>query len=178
MDKLRLPVVLVVEGAMDQAFLSQFIDCHYVQTNGSEISRETLDYLKEASKSMDIVVLTDPDAPGERIRARIAEEVPSCKHAFVRKEHSVKGRKVGVAESTREEVLLALRHIVPAIPKTGNVTMADLQRLGLAGSPDSSTLRKGIEDRLHLGHANAKTFLKRVNALGIDCRTLEREIHG
>jgi len=178
MTKLRLPIVLVVEGAMDQAFLSQFIDCHYVQTNGSEISRETLDYLKEAAKSMDVVVLTDPDAPGERIRARIAEEVPSCKHAFVRKEHSIKGRKVGVAESTREEVLLALGHIVPAIPKSGSVTMADLQELGLAGAEDSSTLRKRIEDRLHLGHANAKTFLKRVNALGIDRETLEREIHG
>ena len=107
MSKLSLNVVLVVEGAMDQVFLSEFLDCDFVQTNGSEVSRETIEYIKEASKTREIVILTDPDSPGNRIRSRIAEEVPSCKHAFVRKEHAIKGKKVGVAEASKEEVLLA-----------------------------------------------------------------------
>lgn len=178
MDKLSLSAIVVVEGAMDQAFLSQFLECDFVQTNGSEVSRETIDYLKEASKTRQIVILTDPDSPGNKIRSRIAEEVPNCLHAFVRKEHAIKGKKVGVAESSKEEVLLALSHLVPADYEKGTLTPADLLELGLMGGEDSAELRKKAEEMLHLGHTNAKTFLKRANALGLTKEDLRRAIHG
>ena len=178
MSKVSFPIILVVEGAMDQAFLSDFLDCEFVQTNGSEVSRETIEYLKEASKTREIVILTDPDSPGEWIRARIAEAVPSCKHAFVRKSHAIKGKKVGVAESSKEEVLLALSHIVPGNSKGGSLSMADLLELGLMGGVNSSALRERLEEQFHLGHGNAKTFLRRANALGITKPQLEEAIHG
>ena len=178
MSKTALPIILVVEGAMDQAFLSGFLDCEFVQTNGSVVSRETIDYLKEASKTKEIVVLTDPDSPGERIRARIAEEVPSCKHAFVRKAHAIKGKKVGVAESDKEEVLLALSHIVPGENSKGELTMTDMMELGLMGGRDSTALREKLSEKFHLGHGNAKMFLKRANALGLTKKALEEAIHG
>lgn len=178
MTKVSLPIILVVEGAMDQAFLSDFLECEFVTTNGSEVSRETIDYLKEASKTREIVILTDPDSPGNRIRSRIAEEVPSAQHAFVRKEKSIKGKKVGVAESTKEEVLLALSHIVPGTLEKGSLTIADLQELGLTGCADSLALRKKVEEALHLGHGTTKTFLKRANALKLTKEDLRRAIHG
>jgi len=178
MNRTTLPYVLVVEGAMDQAFLSQFLDCDYVITNGSAISRETINYIKELSKSREIVILTDPDSPGERIRDLIAAEVPSCKHAFVRKKNSIKGHKVGVAESTKEEVLLALSHLVPGERKTGTLTMNDLATLGLMGQEDSAAKRELVSEKLHLGHANAKTFLHRANALGLSKEDLDKALHG
>ena len=178
MSKIALPIILVVEGAMDQAFLSGFLDCEFVQTNGSEVSRETIAYLKEASKTKEIVILTDPDSPGERIRARIAEEVPSCKHAFVRKAHAIKGKKVGVAESSKDEVLLALSHILPGESCHGELTMTDLMELGLMGGAESSSLRERLSETFHLGHGNAKMFLKRANALGITKEQLKEAIHG
>lgn len=178
MDKIRLNCILVVEGASDVAFLSQFLDCDYVQTNGSEVSRETIDYLKEASKNRTIVLLTDPDSPGNRIRSRLAEEVANIQHAFVRKEHSIKGKKVGVAESSKEEVLLALEHIVPGSAPSPTVTMADLVDLGLMGSENSKDLRDRLAEELHLGHVNAKSFLKRLNALGIDKEEIRRHVYG
>lgn len=178
MSKMSLPIILVVEGAMDQAFLSSFLDCEFVQTNGSEVSRETIDYLKEASKTKEIVILTDPDSPGQRIRARIAEEVPSCKHAFVRKAHAIKGKKVGVAESSQEEVLLALSHIIPGEATHGELTMADMLELGLMGGEESSVLREQLAETFHLGHGNAKMFLKRANALGISKARLKEAIDG
>ena len=174
MSKLTLSAILVVEGAMDQAFLSNFIDCEFVQTNGSAVSRETIDYLKEASKT----ILTDPDSPGNLIRSRIAAEVPTCLHAFVRKEHSIKGKKVGVAESTKEEVLLALSHLVPAPHDVGGLTMTDLEELGLSGNANSVELRDRVAERLHLGHVNAKMFLKRANALNLTKEDLRRAIDG
>lgn len=178
MNKISLPIILVVEGAMDQAFLSDFLDVEFVQTNGSEVSRETLDFLKEASKTREIVILTDPDSPGNQIRARIAEAVPSCKHAFVRKARAIKGKKVGVAESSKEEVLLALSHIIPGERNEGTLTMGDLLDLGLMGGENSAALRERLEETFHLGHGNAKMFLKRANALGITKEQLKEAIHG
>lgn len=178
MYKIELPYVLVVEGAMDQAFLSSFLQCDFVQTNGSEVSRETIDYIRELAKNRDIVVLTDPDAPGERIRARIAEEIPSVAHAFVRKRYAIKGKKVGVAECDKDEVLRALAHIIPNQTSKGAILMADLVDLGLMGARDSAQKRTRVAENLHLGHVNAKSFLKRLNALGIDIETLRRCVHG
>ena len=178
MSKLTLSAILVVEGAMDQAFLSNFIDCEFVQTNGSAVSRETIEYLKEASKTRQIVILTDPDSPGNLIRSRIAAEVPTCLHAFVRKERSIKGKKVGVAESTKEEVLLALSHLVPAPHDLGGLTMTDLEELGLTGNANSREMRDRVAERLHLGHVNAKMFLKRANALNLTKEDLRRAIDG
>ena len=178
MSKISLPIVLVVEGNTDKAFLSSFIDCDFVMTNGSAISRETIEYLKELSKEKKIVVLTDPDFPGEQIRAKIAAEIPEAAHAFVRKEVSIKHHKVGVAESTKEEVLAALSSIVPGSIHEGTLTMTDLYDLGLMGQSDSGEKRKRIADAWHLGHVNAKSFLKRLNALGKTKEELEETLHG
>ena len=60
--------VIVVEGTSDVNKLSLLVDADYVVTNGSEVSRETLRYIKELSKTRQIIILTDPDYPGERIR--------------------------------------------------------------------------------------------------------------
>ena len=65
---IKIDGVIVVEGKSDVAFLSNFINAQFVTTNGSEISKETIEYLKTLSKNKDIYVLTDPDFPGERIR--------------------------------------------------------------------------------------------------------------
>ena len=178
MSKVSLPIALVVEGASDKAFLSSFIECEFILTNGSAISRETLDYIKEVSKRKQIVVLTDPDFPGEQIRAKIASAVPQASHAFVRKEVSIKHHKVGVAESTKQEVLAALANIVPGSIAQGTITMADLFDLGLMGQAESEARRKRIADSWHMGHVNAKSFLKRANALGKTKQDLEDALHG
>ena len=106
--------ILVVEGASDKAFISTFLEADFVITNGSEVSRETIEYLKEAKKTRDIVVLTDPDSPGKRIRDILDQNIPGLLHAFVPKEHSIKHHKVGVAESTEFDVMNALSHIIPS----------------------------------------------------------------
>ena len=174
MDRISYPAILVVEGATDVAFLSSFLDAEFVTTNGSDVPRETIEYLKEAVKRKTVVVLTDPDYPGRRIRGILDENVPGLMHAFVRKEHSIKKHKVGVAESTKEEVMLALSHVVPSkTGEEGNLTMADLMEFGLMRGVESKALRERIEERLHLGHGNAKTLLRRMNALCIGKEDIE-----
>ena len=153
--------IIVVEGASDVQFLSTFVKSTFQITNGSSVPRETLEYLKEASKTKNIIVLTDPDYPGEKIRKTINGYIPSSLNAYVRKENSIKKNKVGVAESTKEEVLESLSKIkVKDFNQVkGSLTTLDLYNLGLVNNKE---LRENISLKLKLGKCNAKTMYKRL----------------
>ena len=156
--------IVVVEGITDVAFLSEFIDAEFVTTNGSEIPQKTIEYLKKSSQNRDIFVLTDPDSSGKRIRDILDQYIPNLKHCFISKEKAIKKNKVGVAESNKDEVIEAIKKYVETKKENnGGVTNSDLVMLGLVGSDDSSLKRQKVIEKHHLGHCNAKTFLKRIN---------------
>ena len=166
--------IIVVEGITDVSFLSQFIDAEFVTTNGSEIPLATIEYLKKAQEKRDIFVLTDPDAPGKRIRDMLDQNIPNLKHCFISKEHSIKKNKVGVAESTKEEVLNALNSYIKTTKTgVGNITYSDLNKLGLVGDENSAILREKVISNFHLGYCNAKTFLKRINYLQLSLEDIK-----
>lgn len=169
--------IIVVEGKTDVAFLSNFIDAEFVITNGSEISAKTIEYLKKSSQNRDIFVLTDPDSPGKRIRDVLDENIPNLKHCFVSKENSIKHNKVGVAESTVDEVSNALKnYFVLNKNVEHNVKMSDLVQLGLSGNEKSEENRAKICKIFNLGFCNAKTFLKRVNSCGITIDEIKQNL--
>ena len=173
--KVKINGIIVVEGKTDVAFLSQFIDAEFVITNGSEISEKTIEYLKNCRENRDIFVLTDPDSPGKRIRDVLDAEIPNLKHCFVSKEKSIKHNKVGIAESTKDEVLNALKtYIVNSKDPIGHIQMSDLVKLGLVGAADSEEKREKVCKKFHLGFSNAKTFLKRLNNCGITLEEIKK----
>ena len=172
---MRIDGVIVVEGKSDVAFLSNFIDSEFVITNGSEVSGDTIEYLKKASESKPIYVLTDPDYPGERIRKVLDENIPNLKHCFVKKENSIKNGKVGVAESTKEETESALKNVVTTNKEShGTLTSVDLLQLGLIGEENSQIKRDKVCEQLHLGHCTAKTFLNRLNYCNVSIDELKK----
>lgn len=174
---MKIDGIIVVEGKSDVSFLSSFINAEFVTTNGSEISKETIDYLKESIKNKDIYVLTDPDSSGERIRKILNENISGLKHCFINKENSIKKGKVGVAESTKEEILNALSNVVSVNDKNiGSLTLNDLVTIGLCGDKDSEEKRNKVAKDLNLGHCNAKTFLKRLNYRGISIEELKSRL--
>ena len=175
MERIAYPAVIVVEGTSDKILLESFIDTEIVTTNGSDVPRETILYLQELSKNRDIVVLTDPDSPGKRIRDVLDKEIPGLLHAYIPKEKAIKGHKVGVAESDKETILEALNHLSPSPSRAieGSISYSDLVELGLVGDENASKKRNEIGQKLHIGFGNGKTFLKRVNALGISKEQLK-----
>ena len=89
----------------------------------------------------------------------------------------LKKNKVGVAETTKKEVLNALDNLISYENQfVGNLKMIDLYNLHLVGN-NSCRNRKKIIDYFHLGHANAKTLLNHLNLLNIDYETLWRVIN-
>jgi len=175
----KYPALLVVEGKTDKDLIDSFLDVDIVTTNGSEVSRETIDFVRKAAEKRTVIVLTDPDAPGKRIGDILDQNIPGLLHAYIPKELAIKHHKVGVAESSKEVILEALSHVVPSsLRPESDITTEDLFELGLMGNENSTQIRHGIELKLHLGHTNGKIFLKRCKQLGLTKRDLEDALHG
>ena len=171
--------IIVVEGTHDVIKIHEaYPNANCVITNGSEISTETINYIKELSKNHNIIVFTDPDYPGERIRSKIVEIVPNCKHAFIRKKdaHSSNNKKLGVEHGTKEIIIECLENVYDNNVSNDTISNLDLYELGLTGKENSGALRDKISDKLNIGRPNNKTFLKRLNLIGITKEKLEEII--
>ena len=78
--------IVVVEGIHDEERLKKFFpNIETVSVNGSEISKDCIDMLKELSKTRKLILFFDPDSPGKRIRNIISEQIPNVSHAFIKK---------------------------------------------------------------------------------------------
>lgn len=173
----KIKEVIVVEGKSDKQFLETFLDADFLICNGSAIDGFDKDYLITLANTRGVIILTDPDYPGQRIRNEISSYLPVCKHAFVRKEFSIKRHKVGVAEASKEEVLYALKNVVTFDTfNKSNLTSTDLFLLNLSGD-NSSINKQKVIDYYHIGHCNSKTLLKRLNLLGVSKEELEKIIN-
>lgn len=169
--------VIVVEGKNDTHRLKQFFNCETIETNGSGITKETIEYIKEINEKRGVIVFTDPDAPGEKIRTIINNAAKGCKNAFVLANDARGNHKVGIEHASKEVLLEALKHTVTySDSKIGSITIQDIVNLGLSGSASSSFIRYEVAKKLHIGTCNSKTFLKRVNMLNLSIEDLEKVV--
>ena len=149
--------------------MSSFLDAEYVITNGSAIDNDVLDYLLSRSKNTQIVVLTDPDMPGKRIRDIIEAKIPNVSHCFIEKKYAIKKNKVGVAECDINYLKECLNHIITYQEKRINNLYNELKLTG-SGSNDN---KNKIASIYHLGRVNSKTLLKRLNGIGVSKEQLK-----
>ncbi|MDE6047242.1 MAG: ribonuclease M5, partial [Anaeroplasmataceae bacterium] len=171
-----MPSVIVVEGLHDKNRIeSVYPNANVVITNGSEISDSTIEMIKELSKTNQIIIFTDPDSPGEKIRNQIASAIPSAFHAFLRKKDSISknGKKVGIEHASQECIIESLSKVYSNQQEEDTITLQDIYELHLMGMPNSGALREKISDELNIGRPNAKTFLRRVNMLQVKKEVLK-----
>lgn len=168
--------VIIVEGTHDEIRIkSIYPSANVVCTNGSEISEETLAFIQRLSVDNEIIIFTDPDYPGERIRGIIERVVPNAKHAFLRKEDAISRnhKKVGIEHASREKLVEALENVYAPISNQITITSSELYELKLSGYPYSAKLRELIARQLNIGKPNGKTFLKRLNLIQISKEELK-----
>ena len=78
-------------------------DIETIETNGSAIDEETIALIQKALQMREVIVFTDPNYPGTRIRNIIQERVPGVKHAFIEREEAVrKDNHKSLGVGTRE----------------------------------------------------------------------------
>ncbi len=167
MDRKRIREVIVVEGRHDTDRLRMYYDCDTIETGGSSLSDMTMEMIRTAAKQRGIIVLTDPDSPGNRIRDRINREIPGCRNAFVDKRNARTEKKVGVEHADFETIDAALSNLITYTEQNKTISMPDMYELGLSGGENSSALREKAGRKLHIGNGNARTMLNRLNCLNI-----------
>ncbi|MDX8047525.1 ribonuclease M5 [Gracilibacillus sp. S3-1-1] len=175
---MKVKEIIVVEGKDDTAKLKQALDVDTIETNGSAINKDILEQIAHAKNKRGVIVFTDPDYPGQRIRQIIDQYIPGCKHAFLTREEAVPGSKqhksLGIEHASSEVLRRALEQVYE-LTETGesDITKSDLLHFGLIGGPGSKERRKKLGQRLRIGHINGKQLLKRLQMFNISVEEFE-----
>ena len=168
---MKIQEVIVVEGKSDTLKIKQAVEADTIETNGSAISDETIQLIKHAQQKRGVIIFTDPDYPGDRIRHIIDQEVPGCKHAFLMKEEArAKSihKSVGIEHATIESIRNALENVYE-IAKSfeSDINKHHLIAHGLIGGRGAKEKRERLGEFLHIGYANGKQLLHRLHMFQI-----------
>lgn len=178
---MKIKEMIVVEGRDDTTRVQLAVDADTIETNGSAINHVTLDKIRHAKEKRGVIVFTDPDYPGERIRHIINQAVPGCKHAFLRRDQAkakhAKGKSLGIEHASVEDIRKALEEVYELTDfAESEITREDLVNQGLIGGKEAAKRRERIGELLHIGHTNGKQLLKRLTQFQISREQFEEVI--
>ncbi|MRH45002.1 ribonuclease M5 [Aquibacillus halophilus] len=167
---MKIKEVIVVEGKDDTAKIKQAVDADTIETNGSAVNDAIIEQIKHAKEKRGIIIFTDPDYPGQRIRHIVSNAVPGCKHAFLSKsEAKAKHDKgIGIEHATKDTIQKALSSIYELTQEySSELTREDLLQYGLLGGNKARSRREKVGLELRIGYTNGKQLLKRLNMFQI-----------
>lgn len=163
-----LKEVIIVEGRHDTNAIKRALVADTIETGGSRLSKSTLQQIKHAHEKRGVIILTDPDYAGERIRKLISQAIPGVKHAFIDRAEGDKNGDIGVENASPEAIRRALSRVHTSyhnpIPQ---VSWEDLIDMGLVGGKEAATIREKCGERLGIGCCNAKQFYHRLTLFQI-----------
>lgn len=166
MEKIRLSQAVIVEGKHDKIRLETVVDALILTTDGFRIynNAEQRALFRSLARSRGLVVLTDSDAAGFRLRGYIAGMVPAEKltHVYIpdvfgkekRKRTPSAEGKLGVEGMDAATLREALRRAgvldQAAPPPADPITRLDFYENGLSGGGHSAQKRRLLFERLGL----------------------------
>lgn len=166
----KIKEIIVVEGKSDTNRLK---DCFgdlgvdTIETTGSAISQETIARIKAAQKKRGVIIFTDPDFNGNRLRTIIQKAVPDAKQAFLPRNKAVPKHSdgsLGIEHAKDEDIKSALAAVYTQTENDfKDYDQSDMVNLGLIGRTDSHQRRLFVGSELKIGYTNAKQFLNRLN---------------
>ena len=160
--------VIVVEGRDDLIAVKAAVDCEVIKTNGYGYGGKLISLLRELQEKQGLIILTDPDPVGERIRRDLSEKIPGVKHAFIEQRNARKKGDIGIENASAEEIRQALeRARATNVEKETRFTTEELSALGLMGGAHASVRRNLLSELLKIGHCNGKQLEKRLNHFGV-----------
>ena len=160
--------IIVVEGRDDEAAVKRAVEAETIATHGFGIKQETFTRIEKAYGERGIIIFTDPDFAGEKIRKRLSERFPEGKHAFLPREEALKDGDVGIENAEPESIREALSKARPVtFEKRIEFWQEDMLEYGLVGIPGAAERRDKLGKRLGIGYGNGKVFLNRLNQYGI-----------
>ncbi len=162
-EKIKIKEAIVVEGKYDQIKLSRLFDTLIIPTNGFDIykNKNKLNMLKQVAKKNGIIILTDSDSAGFRIRNHIRNclgdipvknvYIPEVKGKEKRKESPSKEGLLGVEGISDEVIVQAVMSQTQKVEESvDKITKTDFYELGLTGGADSAEKRAELCKKLDL----------------------------
>ncbi len=176
----KIKEVIVVEGKDDTKQIAKAVNADTFETNGSALSSSDLKQLAELQKTRGLIVFTDPDFNGERLRKMISQAVPGVKHAFIRRDQGVPDEahgSLGVEHANPAVIKAALEHVYTqeTEPEVA-ITPAMMRQAGLVGGNNARTRRERLGQLLGIGYGNAKQMSKRLNMFRVSAQRFETAI--
>lgn len=162
-EKIKIKEAIVVEGKYDKIKLSRLFDTLIIPTNGFDIykNKTKLNMLRQVAEKNGIIILTDSDSAGFRIRNHIRNclgDVP-VKNAYIpevegkekRKDTPSKEGFLGVEGIDDNVIIEAVMSQTQQVEKSDDkITKTDFYELGLTGGADSAQKRAMLCKRLGL----------------------------
>lgn len=164
MEKLKIKEAIVVEGKYDKIKLSRLFDTLIIPTHGFDIykNKNKLNMLKQVAEKNGIIILTDSDSAGFRIRNHIRQclgdvkvknaYIPEVEGKEKRKDTPSKEGFLGVEGIDDQLIIQAVMEQTQAdCEKPGpEITKMDFYEFGLTGRENSSDLRAKLCKKLGL----------------------------
>ncbi|QDI91572.1 ribonuclease M5 [Salicibibacter halophilus] len=178
------PVVeecIVVEGRDDTVAVQRAVQADTIETIGSSVPSHVIEKIKLAESRRGVIILTDPDYPGERIRRIVSEAVPACKHAFISKKEAktADGKSIGIEHAQPQTIRRALEKVrkpVMHAKENTELSIEEVRAAGLLAGPDARERRALVGDHLNIGYANGKQFLKRLHIFRISRQEFQEAV--
>ncbi|WP_027121811.1 ribonuclease M5 [[Mycoplasma] imitans] len=158
----RINEIIIVEGKTDTVKLKSLFDCETIETNGSEISDQTINLIKELSLSRGVILFLDPDYQGKKIRARLIKELKQYKEAFIDLDQLKDSKKKGIAEANDQVILSAFNNLISfdeCIKKS--ITWEEYLSLDL----NTKNKRLQLCNKLNIPYGNNKSLFRYLNLL-------------
>jgi len=160
--------IIVVEGKDDTTAILRAVEAETIETGGSAIGEDVLRRVELAHARRGVIIFTDPDHAGERIRKIVAARVPGCKHAFINAEDAEWKGDIGVENASPEAIRKALANVRSEYAGSDSqITMEDLIEAGLIVHADAARRRLEMGKLLGIGVCNGKQFYKRCSMFQI-----------
>ena len=174
---LKIDEAVIVEGKYDKIKLSSIIDTVIIVTNGFGIfkDREKLELIRYYAETTGIIILTDSDNAGRKIRGYLKSAIGggNIRNVYIpdvfgkekRKDKPSAEGKIGVEGIDKELILEAFEKsgITASVrEKPHDITKLTLYKLGLSGGNESSRMRKLLQKSLRLPECLSATALVEV----------------
>lgn len=192
---LKLQQVLLVEGKYDAARVSNLVDGMVLTTDGFRVmkDRSLQTMLKQLARTQGLMILTDSDAAGFKIRHFVtglvgAEHVlqayvPAIHGKESRKEAPGKEGLLGVEGVSDELILRGLQDALASAPdgteketQAEKISYTDLYEWGISGTANSATRRRKLLQQLGLPPRLSKKELLQVLSTLYTRESLSRQI--
>ncbi|KRL06191.1 ribonuclease M5 [Liquorilactobacillus oeni] len=172
----KIQEVIVVEGKDDTKRIKLAVNADTLETRGSAISDEVLMQIEQLQKKRGVIVFTDPDFSGEKIRGIITREIPGVKHAFLNKKDAAPSAKgsLGVEHASIGAIQEALKHLYTEVnTATPQISLKELQEAGLIAGTGAKGKRALLGEYLKIGYTNGKQLYNRLNLFQITKKQLK-----